>query len=209
DCGVGLPCDNGGLAAKLVHAEAYVACDRLAERMLGRIGVEARLRAEPQCLVREAEQTKNHAVICPRMNPRVLRRQLKIRRRLVVLAELDAGLQLCVGGGKFSLREQRKTESLVSQNFVNGIAHVFRRTEQLFGKGLSLPKRLAQEIPGPQAEHGGKSVLVKPAFFAELKCPRIRVLHTVSAPASGRPEGIAERRLQQQLRLVSRHRVLD
>jgi len=41
-------------------------------------------------------------------------------------------------------------------------------TQQIFGEGLSFAKGRAQEIPGPQTKHGGKSMFVKPAFPAQL-----------------------------------------
>ena len=46
-------------------------------------------------------------------------------------------------------------------------------------------------------------MFVKPSLLAQLKCSRIRMLHTVSAPALNRPEGLAERRLKYNSRLVA------
>src|SRR5215472_14055201 len=80
---------------------------------------------------------------------------------------------------------------------------------QMFGKGLSFTQRCTKEIPGPQAKHRRQRMFVKSTVFAQLQCSRIRMLHTINAPALNRPEGVAERRLQQQLRLVAEQRVLD
>src|SRR5262249_37656815 len=79
----------------------------------------------------------------------------------------------------------------------------------MFGKGLSFTKRCTKEIPGPQTKRRGQGMFVKPTLFAHPKCSGICMLHTVGAPALSRPEGVAERRLKQQLRLVAYHRVVD
>ena len=94
----------------------------------------------------------------------------------------------------------------MGKNLVNRLVYILGYIQQLFGKGLSFTKRWMKEIPGPQTKHRRKGVFVKfatPTLFAQLKCSRIRMLHTVSAPALNRPEGVAERRLKQQLRLVA------
>ena len=79
----------------------------------------------------------------------------------------------------------------------------------MFGKGLGFTKRCTQEIPGPQTKHRRKGMFMEPTLSAQLKCLRIRMLHTVSAPALSRSEGIAERRLKEQLRLVAQSWVVD
>ena len=94
-------------------------------------------------------------------------------------------------------------KSFVSKNLVNRVVYILGGIQQTFGKGLSFTKRCTNEIPGPQTKHRRKGMFVKPTLFAQLKCSRIRMLHTVSAPALNRPEGVAERRLKQQLPLVA------
>src|SRR6516164_10753516 len=73
DCRVSLVCDNGSLAAKLMHSEAYRSCHCLAERMLKCTCIAAGLGANPQRLIGIAEQPQYDAVVQPDMNPRVLR----------------------------------------------------------------------------------------------------------------------------------------
>jgi hypothetical protein len=63
DCRVSLVCDNGSLAAKLMHPEAYRSCHCLAERMLRCIRITPGLRANPQRLIGIAEQPQDHAVV--------------------------------------------------------------------------------------------------------------------------------------------------
>src|SRR5215475_15301030 len=79
----------------------------------------------------------------------------------------------------------------------------------MFGEGLSLLKRRAQEVPGPQPKHRGKGMFIKPAFPAQLKCSRVSFLYVVRTPAFDSSEGVAERRLQQQLKFIAEHRVVD
>src|SRR5882672_8310155 len=136
------------------------------------------------------------------MNSRILCRQFKIYCGLAVLAEANTAFQLSVGSGKFPLCEQGKAQSFVGKNLVNRIVYVLSAIQQMFGQGLSFTKRCTNEIPGPQTKHCRHDVFVKPTFFAQLKRSRVRMLHTVSTPALNCPEGVAQRRLKQQLRLV-------
>ena len=131
------------------------------------------------------------------MNSRVLRGHLEIRRGLAVLAQADAAFQLRVGSSKFPLCKQRKPQSFVGKNLTNRVVYILGGIQQMFGKGLSFTKRCAQEIPGPQTKHCGKGVFVKTTLSAQLKCARICILPTIRAPALGRQEGVAERRLKQ------------
>src|SRR5205809_7126679 len=62
----------------------------------------------------------------------------------------------------------------------------------MFGKGLSFTKRWTNEIPGPQTEHRRQGMFVKSTLCAQLECSRIRMLHTVNAPALSRPQRVAE-----------------
>src|SRR6516162_2407724 len=78
DCRVGMVCDNGRLAAKLMHSEAYRSRHCLAERMLRCICITAGLSADPRRLIGVANQPKYHAVVYPYMNSRVLCRQVQI-----------------------------------------------------------------------------------------------------------------------------------
>jgi hypothetical protein len=105
DCRVGLVGDNGSLTAKLMQPKRYRSRHCLAERMSRSIRITAGPHANPQRPIGKAEQPQHHAVVQPCMNPRVLRREVKIRRGLAVLTQADAALELRVGRGKFPVGE--------------------------------------------------------------------------------------------------------
>src|SRR5215471_2708140 len=134
------------------------------------------------------------------MNARILSGQFKICGRLAVLAEAHAASQLRVGGGKPSLCKQGKAQRLAGKNTVNRVVGVLGALQQMFGKGLSFTKRSANEIPGPKTKHRRQDMFVKPALLAQVERSRVRMPHTLGAPAVDRPEGVAERNLEQQLR---------
>src|SRR6516165_2754817 len=97
----------------------------------------------------------------------------------------------------------------MGKNLVSRVLYIFGCIYQLFGKGLSFTKRSANEIPKPQTKHRREGMFVKPAPLGQLKCSRVRLFHTVSAPALNRPEGVPERCLLQQFYFGAMHRVDD
>ena len=52
-------------------------------------------------------------------------------------------------------------------------------------------------------------MFVKPALLAQVERSRVRMPHTLSAPAVDRPQRVAERNLEQQFRLIALHRLVD
>ena len=91
----------------------------------------------------------------------------------------------------------------MGKNLENRVIRILGCTHQIFGKGLSFTQCRTKEIPSPQTKHCGQGMLVKPTLLAQLERSRICTLHTFNAPPLGRSEGVAERRLKQQLGLVA------
>ena len=52
-------------------------------------------------------------------------------------------------------------------------------------------------------------MLVKATLCAQLKRARVRLLHTVCAPALDRAEGVTKRDLEEQFRFVALSRIID